>query len=53
MLSRGVKRVEAKQVERVEYDIRPVPEAGWIKVGAARCEKCGLERRIKDAEKVD
>ena len=25
---------------------------GWIKVGAARCEKCGLEKRIEDAEKV-
>lgn len=25
---------------------------GWIKVGAARFEKCGLEERIVVAEKV-
>lgn len=26
----------------VKHNIRPRQEEGWIKVDAARCEKCGL-----------
>jgi hypothetical protein len=36
----------------VKDNIRPGLEEGWSKVGAARCEKCGLEKRIEYAEKV-
>ena len=36
----------------VEGNIGPVVGEDWIKTGAARCEKCGLEKRIEDAEKV-
>ena len=30
-----------------EYNIRSGLGEGWIKVGAARCEKCGLGKRIE------
>ena len=36
----------------VVYNVGSILEAGWGKVGAARCEKCGLERWIEDAEMV-
>ena len=35
-----------------DNNIRPGVGEGWIKAGAARCEKCGLGKRIEDAEKV-
>ena len=31
----------------VKGNIGPRLEDGWIKVGAARCEKCGLGKRIE------
>ena len=31
----------------VKDNIGPGLEAGWIKVGAARCEKCGLGRLLE------
>lgn len=36
----------------VKDNIRSGLEDGWVKVGVARCEKCGLGKRIEDAEKV-
>ena len=39
-------------MSEVKDNIRPRLGEDWIKVGAARCEKCGLEKRIEDAEKV-
>ena len=39
-------------MSEVKGNIRPGLGEGWIKVGAARCEKCGLEERIVFAEKV-
>lgn len=32
----------------VEDNIRPGLGDGWIKVGAARCEKCGLGNWLRD-----
>jgi len=31
-------------MSEVEGNIGPGLEEGWIKVGAARCEKCGMEK---------
>ncbi len=31
-------------MSEVKGNIRPGLGEGWIKVGAARCEKCGLEK---------
>ena len=39
-------------MSEVEGNIGPGLGEGWSKVGAARYEKCGLEKRIEDAEKV-
>ena len=39
-------------MSEVKDNIRPRLGEDWIKVGAARCEKCGLEKRIEYAEKV-
>ena len=32
----------------VKDNIRSGLGEGWIKVGAARCEKCGLGKRIEE-----
>ena len=32
----------------VKHNIRPRQEEGWVKVGAARCEKCGVGHRLRD-----
>ena len=32
----------------VKDNIRPRLGEGWIMVGAARCEKCGLGKRIEE-----
>ena len=34
-------------MSEVECNIRLGLGEGWIKVGAARCEKCGLGKRIE------
>lgn len=34
-------------MSEVECNIRQGLEEGWIKVGAAGCEKCGLGKRIE------
>lgn len=31
-------------MSEVKYNIRPGLGEGWIKAGAARCEKCWLEK---------
>ena len=34
-------------MSEVKDNIRPRGVDGWIKTGAARCEKCGLGKRIE------
>ncbi len=35
-------------MSEVKGNIRQGLEEGWIKVGAARCEKCGVGHRLRD-----
>lgn len=39
-------------MSEVKDNLRSWLGDGWVKVGAARCEKCGLGIRIEDSEKV-
>ena len=35
-------------MSEVKGNLRSGLGEGWIKVGAVRCEKCGLEKRIEE-----